>query len=88
MRESVADKKIPVFLHFLPLGEVGGVADSLTNLPSDVEQVGLPRQAGAFLGVPSEMPFVLRGVIDNIFGKILNIARLVVDPRQGHVLAS
>ena len=32
------------------------------------------------------MPFLLRCIVNNVVGKILNIPRIVIDPRQSHTL--
>ena len=74
IRERVADKKIPVFLLFLPLREVSGISDSLTNFLSDMQKKRLPRKPPAFVGVPYIMTFLLQFIIDNIFGKVLNVS--------------
>lgn len=71
---------------FLPFREVGRVAHGLADFPCDVQQVGLPRQPRGLLAVSLKMPSALRGIIYDIFGEVLNIAGVVVYPRQGDIL--
>ena len=90
IRERVADKEILVFLLFFPLREVSRVAYSLANLLRDVKKIRLPRAAPA-VGVPRVVRVRLQRAVGITFLRVevcevLNIARIVVDPRQSHAL--
>ena len=75
--KRVADEQVLVFLLFLPLGEVVGVASIVTNLLCDVEQVRLPSEVACLLG-----PLVAAiDIIGEVVGQAL---RRVVPPRQRH----
>lgn len=74
-----------MFLGLLPRVEVDGIAHGLTDPRHNSDEIRLPRQPPG-VGVPRIMPPVLRGIVHGIFCEILNIARIVVDPRQGHGL--
>ena len=82
-REAVADKQPAVFFGLLPLRQVCGIAYGLANLTHDEYEVRLPRQPPC-VGVPGVMPPVLCGIVHGVFGKVLNIARIIIYPRQGH----
>ena len=89
MRESVTDEKILVFFHFLPFGEVVGIPTSgqgLAYLLCDVKKIRLPRQTGG-IAAPLEMRATLRSIVNDMLRLVLNVARIVVNPRQGNILA-
>ncbi|MBS7410825.1 MAG: hypothetical protein KIG59_07710 [Muribaculaceae bacterium] len=46
----------------------------------------MPRKAGGVLA-PLEMRFILHCIVDDILRLILNVARIIVDPRERHALA-
>ena len=90
IRERVADKEIPVFLLFLPLREIAGIAYSLANFLCDLKKIRLPR-AALTVGIPRIVGIAFQSAVAVPFlrvevGEVLNVARIVVDPRQGDAL--